>query len=639
MRHPPPRIATTAFCVAAGAWLSACSGLDQVSIHDPELATAALQAQSAWAGAGTADLWTTMLDNLERSASVERELLASTLDLRFEGQLQAVEYVTWAELDACARGQCGDNTTEAASELTGETILAVDFDLKSTSEKIAATAAELAAIGEEIATLSALLANDPSGANETGELSEAPTSELAAAIASGEAGIAALEEKLRAVKQERLGQLEEAIESLIPRLPPELGETRERIRTALTNRIAELQRALASVRFKALTATAVMEIEPLLANVGIPDDPEIERLVTRAIRNTFDEHFAPIEAHLDATNALLSEADALVAAALGEGTPPAERLALLADVLRKAEHLDFLKPDTLAEALEGAANRPLSGDVAEALGVDTVAELLELIRKPGAPLATLADKISIERLFEELRSEPLSSEFAAALETHTGRGIGSVGALLDYLKTDESRLQEVRVALLADWRRAVVEGRAQKLESLRYRLGLAQKLGRALEAQRLAEQGLAANLELARTCVPALFVEPEEPDPPLPIYDRLDSIARGTRFRAGSDGDCPDNFSTPRRQFESIVGIVGDYFARVGYLHDNERLAHYELVRYEHRRSIDASRLAAAAHEQLVAHGLQGLVSFTQGGITTEQVATVLRFVNAGLLNVIANQE
>jgi hypothetical protein len=136
----------------------------------------------------------------------------------------------------------------------------------------------------------------------------------------------------------------------------------------------------------------------------------------------------------------------------------------------------------------------LSGDVAEALGVSTVQELLQLIEQRDARIEQLADQVSIARLFEELRNQPLSTDFAAALQVHTGAAVADIGALLDYLKTDESRLQEVRVALMADWRRAVVEGRAQELESLRYRLGLQEKLGRALAAQQLAEQSLAAQL-------------------------------------------------------------------------------------------------------------------------------------------------
>jgi hypothetical protein len=309
-------------------------------------------------------------------------------------------------------------------------------------------------------------------------------------------------------------------------------------------------------------------------------------------------------------------------------------LATIADLLRKAEHLDLLRPDSLAQVLEGAANQPVSGDLAQALGVRNVGELLKLIEQRDERLEAVADKVSVQRLFDELRNEPLSTELAEALERQTEREIGSVGALLDYLGTDESRIQEVRVALMTDWRRAVVEGRAFTLESLRFRLGLLEKLGRALEAQQRGEEALAAQLEATREC--RLPLDPEEA-----VFETLTEIAEGRSlgFTADQDGVCDDRFGSGRKQFQNLVGIVGEHFTRMGYLHDNERMAYYELVRYEHRRSIEASRLAAAAHEQLIRHGLQGLVAYTQGGISTEQVATVLRFINVGLLGVIANQE
>jgi hypothetical protein len=604
-----------------------------VSIHDQELATAALRAQTAFAGASNNDLWTTMLDNLERSAPVERQAAVSTMAMRIEGQLQDVESVTWGQIAACAEGRCDQSLTEEIIALTGETALGTDFDGQSTSDKIAETAVEIAQIGKEIAELSTLMVADPSGANETGMLTEAPTSPLADSIALVNESVETLEEKLAVVKEEKLARLRDALDGLT--LPPAFDERTATIRGVLERGIVEIRSALDSVTdFGALSATAAMESERLLMAAGIPLDDNADRAIARSIRSAFDRFFEPIEVHLAATRELLTEAEQLITASLGEGTPPSERLATITDLLRKAEHLDLLKPDSLAEVLERAVDRPVSGDAAEALGVTNVGQLLALIEKPDAPLQELADNVSIQGLFEELRSEPLSTEFSAALKLHTGREIGSVGSLLDYLGTDESRIQEVRVALMTDWRRAVVEGRAFTLESLRYRLGLTEKLGRALEAQQLGEEALAAQLQATQACLTTLDLDEA-------VFETLGSIARGTAlpFIADPDEVCERTFGNERKQFQNLLGIVGDHFKRIGYLHDNERLAYYELVRYEHRRSIEASRFAAAAHEQLIRHGLQGLVAFTQGGITTEQVATVLRFINVGLLTEIANQE
>lgn len=626
------RTAARALCATAAVGLAACTTLKQVSIHDPDLAAAAFEAQSSFATAGSGELWTTMLANLERSSTVERELLASTLGMRFEGRLQGIRDLKWSSIANCAQGQCGDSLTLLATELTGENVLATTFDALATNDKIAATTTAMADIGGEIAGLSKLMAEDPSGANETGELSPPPTSAVADVIGQGEARIAAFEDKLDEVKNNKIGELEKAITAFLPEIPDLLDTRGEAIRAALEARLGELRTALEAASIDSLAATAEMEANRLLTAAGATPDDGLDAEFERLIRATFGS-FTTFEAHLEATTSLLDEAETLVAAALGEGTPPFERLALVADVLRKAEHLDFLKPDTLAEALEGAGNRELSGDVAAALGVDTVQELVGLLRDPekrSEALTALADKVSIQKLFDDLRNEALSTEFAAALKQHTGGDIANIGALLDYLKTDESRLQEVRVALMADWRRAVVEGRALELESLRYRLGLAEKLVRALEAQQFAEQGIAAQLETTMACLPTLALDGN-------ALTTLVSVARGTTLRF--DADCAEDYDTGEKQFENLVGVVGAYFTRIGYLHDNERLAQYELVLYEHRRSIDASRLAAAAHEQLVSHGLQGLVAFTQGGLTTEQVATVLRFLNVGLLNVIANEE
>ncbi|HEX7236997.1 MAG TPA: hypothetical protein VF405_08560 [Gammaproteobacteria bacterium] len=630
MRHMLSiRSAASALCATAAVGLAACKS---VSIHDPQLAAAALQAQSAFTSAGSGDLWTTMTDNLERGSKVERELFASTLDMRFEGQLQGIRDLKWNDIADCGQGQCGESLTLLATELTGETVLAPTFDSLPTDQKIAATTADMAKIGEEIAALSKLMADDPSGAKETGELSPPPTSAVADAIGEAAAQVALFEQKLNAAKQAKIGQLEEAISNFLPELPDQLGARGATIRMAFESRIGELRAALGAASIDALAATAATETNRLLTAAGATPDDGLNTQFAQLIRSTFGS-FTNFEAHLEVANELLNEADALVAAALGEGTAPFERLAVVADVLRKSEHLDVLKPDTVAEVLDGVGDKKLTGDVAEAFGVDTVEKLVEAIRNPDTrnkSIEALADKVSVQKLLDEVRDESLSTEFKAALKQHTGSDIGDIGALLDYLKTDESRLQEVRVALLADWRRAVVEGRALELESLRYRLGLAEKLVRALEAQQFAERGIASQLDATRACLPTLALNAD-------ALSTLTSVARGAALRF--DSDCEEDFDTNEKQFENLVGILGAYFTRIGYLHDNERLAQYELVLYEHRRSIDASRLAAAAHEQLVSHGLQGLVTFTQGGLTSEQIATVLRFLNVGLLSEIANQE
>lgn len=639
------RTAARALCAAATFGLAACTTLKQVSIHDPELAAAALQAQSAFTSAGSGELWTTMIDNLERGSKVERELLASTMSMRFEGELQGVESTTWADLLTCAQGGCSEGLAVEVARLTDEDVLLPEFDLMRTSDKIAATAVAIAKIGDEIDELSKQMVADPSGAAETGMLSEAPTSFLADGIGLVERRIATLEEKLEAVKQEKLGRMEEAIDAVLPRLPPELGERAAQIRAALTARIGDLREALERASFASLATTAASESAAALAAAGIAADEGLQPALEHAIQGAFDEFFAPLDAHLEATDVVLAEAETLVAEALGEGSLPSERLAGIADVLRKAEHLDFLKPDTLAEVLEGAGDTPLSGDVAEALGVRTAKDLLELIEKRDARIEALADKVSIAQLLESLRGEQLSDEFKAALQKHTGTDIANIGGLLDYLKTDDASLQEVRVALMADWRRAVVEGRALQLESLRYRLALTNKLAEALKSQRLAEDALLANMQRVRSCLTDAPLSRRDPRSQQDIVlgqgvtITLQSLAQGAQLGPASPNEECEPLQGARRQFESLVGILGDYFQRVGFLQDNEHLAHYELVRYEHRRSIDASRLAAAAHEQLVKHGLQGLVAFTQGGITAEQVATVMRFLNVGLLNVIANED
>jgi len=232
-----------ALCVTTTVGLAGCATLRQVSIHDPELASAALQAQSVFASAGSGDLWTTMLENLERSATVERELLASTMSMRFEGELQGIEDITWSDIADCAQGECGDSLTGDVIARTGETDVVTTFDALPTSQKIAATAADVDEVAQEIEALSALMISDPSGANETGMLSPVPDSFLATAIGSAETHVATFEEKLNAAKQERIGALEEAITAF--EVPARLGERREAIRAALEGGIDDIRRALA----------------------------------------------------------------------------------------------------------------------------------------------------------------------------------------------------------------------------------------------------------------------------------------------------------------------------------------------------------------------------------------------------------
>ena len=85
--------------------------------------------------------------------------------------------------------------------------------------------------------------------------------------------------------------------------------------------------------------------------------------------------------------------------------------------------------------------------------------------------------------------------------------------------------------------------------------------------------------------------------------------------------------------------ILAAYFSLEGELREQEVDLWRGVARMKHLRSIEASQIAALAHEQFIASGLQGLTAFTEGGITSEQMASVLRFVNSGLLTIIAVEQ
>jgi hypothetical protein len=165
------------------------------------------------------------------------------------------------------------------------------------------------------------------------------------------------------------------------------------------------------------------------------------------------------------------------------------------------------------------------------------------------------------------------------------------------------------------------------LQTLQREVEQMKELAAILRDRHLAERNLASLVENH-------FKSYGEPVAGTTIYHQLDCLARSAGATHGEG--CEADTKRARDKFTNTLVILTNYFALEGELREREIAAWRDIALMRHLRSIESSRVAALAYEQFISSGLQGLTAFTEGGITTEEIASVLRIVNTGLLAVIA---
>jgi len=249
-----------------------------------------------------------------------------------------------------------------------------------------------------------------------------------------------------------------------------------------------------------------------------------------------------------------------------------------------------------------------------------------------ARLQAFDDELSLSAKLDELRDAELSAEFSAAFSETAQRPVCSectVGDVLDYLKTDESKLQGIRTRLRDDFRRTTITAYNYELETHRRELALMEDLLGVASLQHQAQMGFSRQVDAH---VSRFGIE----DLGSTIFHELDCLARAA---GQADGEgCAADTREAGDQFASTLVVLASYFSLEGDLREREIGLWVELARMRHLRSIEASRIAALGHEQLIGSGLAGLTAFTQGGVTSEQIASVLRLLNTSLLAVIAGE-
>ncbi len=617
--------------------LVGCAGLDQIYLHDPELAEAAALAEQSFDSANTQDLWQTMSANAERSRSAERAALAKSAEQRFEGKLTNIENLTWQDLQLCGRGSCW--TVEAAADF-GVELATLDFGILSdqpTEEKIAVLKSSIEQLTINIQALRTKV-SEHVPVSETADL--VVTSSVSDAISRVENEIKKLDDKLDEVKRTKLDQIQTGIDKFLEPVLDPFPDQRADIEAAVRNALGSIRNDLDQV--KSLRTLPQEAADKLIeaAEDAFPDDfdeqdgfdeddkefRELKKYILDKIKSgllgelnqTFELGIAnsgiaavlrELDTVVDIAEVKLGNIEKLTAVALGGPTQLSNRISAINDLLRKSEHLDLVKLTTVEEMLGG-------GIVNE--------------------LEMLGNRLDLGDKFKELKDREVSAEFAKAFSDTAGSSACpspcKIQDILSYLATDESRLQAIRTTLRDDFRRATVTLYNHELRTLQRELALMREMVAVVQQQHKLQQSFGTRFDNH-------LKEYKEDDFDLrtTVYHDLDCLVRTASNNYGQG--CAANTKEARDEIQNAFTLLSGYFSMQGELREQEIALWLDVARMEHRRSIEASQIAATAHEQFIASGLQGLSAFTQGGITTEQIASVLRLLNTGLLTVIAGEQ
>lgn len=275
------------------------------------------------------------------------------------------------------------------------------------------------------------------------------------------------------------------------------------------------------------------------------------------------------------------------------------------------ERLDkLLMADRTGESSDKKSSRKLFDLLSKAKDTD-------LIRDPDT-----------RRLLTEPAATPLPDEWRRLLVNYGG-GIKTVGDLVRWLGTDDARIAQVREELAADFAAAKTELLQGQLDEKKAGLALKRRAFALYTAQLRAEKEL-------RLAFPA--------DKTLPsayggcIYAGLQMLQAD--YHAAFTARHPDtnDITHKRTALYNYLGYVTVYLERVGYLREEELLVQHDVGLHQHQQSIIRSQLAQAARMQMARHGLDGLVSFAEGGIAYDDVNAIVQLLQTALLGVIAGK-
>jgi hypothetical protein len=616
--------------------LTGCINLNETYQHDPALAEAARLAEQSFNEAGTQELFQTMASNAERSLSSEKAALAISSEQRFEGRIQSAQELTWRDLQLCGRGSCWAWDAVAEYGIDPKTIDTGILHDEPTEKKLGQLLVIVNRLSKDIQSLSERMQQHvPIEETSAFEVS----SSIADAIKNAEKKIQALDEKFEQVKVERIALTQAEIDKLLVPILDPLPNQRQKIEDAIKEAIDGIRGNLQEVEnLRALPQEAVDQIT-MAASVALSDSDAfvnneakneelldnlldtVETKFKSDLLEKFNEKFALEFANTNIYEALdelgmsisraeleLGRFEGLVTEALGGTKDLSKRINAVNDLLRKSENIDLVKLTTVEQML--------GGGVAD-------------------ELRNFGDQLVISEKFDELKQSDLLKEFSDEFKQATGQLLCEeppckLQDVLNYLGTDESKLQAIRTTLRDDFRRATITTYNQELRSLQREFSIMRELVAVVQQQHTNQTGFGEVLDSHFANYPVQNLD-------VTVYNYLDCVARFVSNPHGKN--CPDDVKDPRAQFENILSLLADYYILDGDLRDQEIALWIDVAHLQHRRSIEASKIAAATHEQMIASGLQGLTAFTQGGVTTEEIASILRYFNTALLGVIAVEQ
>ncbi len=644
---------------------SGCTTLESLDprnmyLHDEERLARAKAGLEMFEQARTGDLWDTMSTNLDLANAENNKRFRKAMEVRFDGMLVGLGLLPWRAVWQC--GEVGDcnpiNHLPDADD--GELRLAIS-EIKKNKEtfdsinpkgttvgKLEQAMTDVAFLSEKITILGHLIQTDPNGDKKIKKL---PAGEITCPMSLNDSdqkrkkgelipfrcSFILLQnifkengEKIDAEVKKLIQKMANSVKAIIPTLSIDSAR-RDNLKIDIDNTIVGLHEVKDKVQ---VFRKKVDKIDNLLPEQDIGKLTSAIADVSTGTVSRFIAELTDFDEVLVIADGLITDLDNVVDAALAGDQVGAPQLVAVIDILRKSENLDLLKLGTLKELLNRAANHMLPEETTNSLkmitGKDlkTITEVLNFLTSQEDKTSFGLEKLSVAKLLEKLKKEKLSNGFQEALSKHTNTTppIQTIEQLLTYLTTSESAVEEVRLSLLADARKALVETRAAELAELEVRLDLKKRLVKVLKEQAKNEKVFVNNRKNIEKYTGYV-------DESTPIVTTL----RNQRREYLS----PDQTKQPkiRNEFGSTIKWLAQYMARVGHLRDAEHLLQVEETAVAHRFSILRSRVAAQAREQLIARGLGGLVGFSEGGITSDDLAGVINIIQSGLLGgVIATQ-
>lgn len=590
-----------------------CVSLEDVYLHDAQNNLAAGAAANNLDDARPDELWQTMLNNLTASALVEQNVLAKSAEQRFEGQLTNLENLKWVDLRRCAQGACW-------SDYQAIGVPGVDIKVpENTQGKLIFLHTKIDKIAKEISQLEFNIRN-PVPVESAGPLEI--TSTLSDTIELAEKKIDAISNQFEEMKENALvrlqTQLDELYAPLIRVFPADqqamikeiIDKGLNSVQETLidTEGILDLQTNLQEI----IITDVALEIGPQSNStqemfndaVALISDNVVNLLQLNQLLEPLNTLAVQINAEIKSAESTIGELQEFADITLDSFTSPGQTARAINDIFNKSEHPTLVKIASFEELLKGG--------------------ITDSIRKK-------ADRLNIGAAFDDVKNTDVSNDFTNALESDSGMSICSqkpcqAKDVINFLKKDKSRIEIIRRAMLAEFRASELAIYNEQLRLIKDELLLTKELAATLQEQ-LNQQSILA--EMVERLITTQGISEN-----LTVFHGLDCLARSAGRTHGNS--CAPNTKIARDNFTETLEILAAYFALNGHIKDQEQQQWVSLARHQHRESIAVSKLAARSREQLIVNGLQGLVAFTDGGITSDQIAGIFRLINTSLLGIIA---